>query len=217
MHSFVTLLSERFTERWMRASSRRAGYTHHKFPRIGSDKRGDKVVAKRAGAEAVEILRINLDRTDAGYYGGLWHFLHNLLWGIEQYAVKITNAGDLSWWGECVWACACLWFMSTLRRSQRFLPTGACGLVPDVINTVFFICIERSYASEPVFVRQINSFNSNYYFCWRTEDQPCQPDVPAGSLSVSHWQGCTHERRVHYKSCSCNENEMEITISGQKV
>lgn len=94
--------------RWMRASSRRAGYTHHKFPRIGSDKRGDKVVAKLAGAEAVEILRINLDRTDAGYYGGLWHFLHNVLRGIEQYAVKITNAGDLSWWGECVWACVCV-------------------------------------------------------------------------------------------------------------
>lgn len=55
----------------MRASSRRAGYTHNKFSRIGSDKRGDKVVAKLAGAEAVEILRINLDRTDAGYYGGL--------------------------------------------------------------------------------------------------------------------------------------------------
>lgn len=71
MHSYVTLLGERFTQRWMRPSSRRAGYTHHKFPRIGLDKRADKVVAKRAGAEAVEIPRINLDRTDAGYYGGL--------------------------------------------------------------------------------------------------------------------------------------------------
>lgn len=55
----------------MRASSGPAGYTRHKFGRIGSDKRGDKVVAERAAAEAVEILRINLDRTDAGYYGGL--------------------------------------------------------------------------------------------------------------------------------------------------
>lgn len=124
-HSYVTLLRVRLTIRWMRVSSRRAGYTHHKFPRIGSDKRGDKVVAKRAGAEAVEIPRINLDRSDAGYYGGLWHFLHNVLRGIEQYAVKITNAGDLSWWGECVWACVCLWFMSKLRRSQHF-----CPLVP---------------------------------------------------------------------------------------
>lgn len=54
MHSYVTVLGEGFTERWMRASSRRAGYTHHKFRSIGSDKRGDKVVAERAGAEAVE-------------------------------------------------------------------------------------------------------------------------------------------------------------------
>lgn len=54
MHSYVTVLGERFAERWMCASSRRAGYTHHKFPSIGSAKRGDKVVAGRAAAEAVE-------------------------------------------------------------------------------------------------------------------------------------------------------------------
>lgn len=32
----------------------RAGYIHHKFSRIGLDKRRDKVVAEQAGAEAVE-------------------------------------------------------------------------------------------------------------------------------------------------------------------
>lgn len=31
-----------------------AGYIHHKFPGIGLDKRGDKVAAEQAGAEAVE-------------------------------------------------------------------------------------------------------------------------------------------------------------------
>lgn len=50
-----------------------------------------------------------------------------------------------------------------VARITTFPLAGACGLVPEVINTVFFICIEGSYASERVFVQQISSCNSNYY------------------------------------------------------
>lgn len=86
---------------------------------------------------------------------------------------------------------------------------------------LFFMCIEGSYASERVFVQQISSRNSNYYACRSTSagDRPRQPDVPAAArpLRTRPRRACTHERRVHYKSCSCDGNEMEISISEQKV